>query len=254
MARVLVVDDSGIVRRNMRMMLKTAGHDVIAEADNGRNAYAEYKIKLPDLVTMDLIMPDMDGIEAMQKILCDFPDAKIVVVSGSSEKETIIKAIKCGACHFLIKPIKQEKLTAVVNMVLTKDGQNKRLELVEKLNAMNDREPAVKTPPYTIEDKEGKYVEVKINETIDDNDVDLLYKQIDELLYKFQLKFIFDFGNGLMPRGVLPKVNTIIIAVKQGDGMVRAVSSNADFVQQIKKDKGAIASGLADAIRFLPNA
>lgn len=252
MARVMIVDDSGIVRKNMEIMLKKAGHEVVATADNGINAYMEYKRKLPDLVTMDLTMPDMDGIEAMQKIILDFPDAKIIVVSGLNERQSIIKAVRCGACHFLTKPIDQDKLMSVVDMVLVKGfDQNKRLELVQRLE-VDAKGREKKQVPYVIEDKEGKYVVITINDTIQNNHMASLQTDIDNLLFKFQTKFIFDFGNGGMPFDLLPRLNALITIIKTEDGMVRAVSTNAQFVQQVKVDEISIISGLADVIRFLP--
>jgi len=254
LARILVVDDSGIVRRNMEIMLKSAGHEVVAEVDNGLSAYAEYKKKLPDLVTMDLTMPGMDGIETMQKIIAEFPLAKIIVVSGINQKDIIVKAIRCGACHFIVKPMNQEKVLSVVNMVLLKEiDHTKRLELAEKLAVVDLEEKEAQAPSYTIQDKDGKYILVNISEQINNESVAKLGQEIENLLFKFNSKFIFDFGKGKMSLELLPKINNIVGAIKKEKGVVRAVSVNAQFVQQIQESRESIASGLAEAIRFLPN-
>lgn len=254
MARILVVDDSGIVRRNMEIMLKSAGHEVVAEADNGLSAYVEYKKRLPDLVTMDLTMPGMDGIEAMQKIIVDFPLAKIIVVSGENQKDIIVKAIRCGACHFIVKPMNTEKVLSVVNMVLLKElDHSKRLELAERLAAADISNKEAENPSYVIEDKDGKYILIKIGESMTNESVKRLQQEIDNLLFKFNSKFIFDFGNGKMSLDLLPNINSIVQTIRKEKGIVRSVSVNAQFVQQVKENECSIASGLAEAIRFLPN-
>lgn len=245
MARIVVVDDSGIVRRNMAIMLKIGGHEVVGEADNGISAYEEYKIKLPDLITMDLTMPDMDGIQAMRKIMTDFPDARIIVVSSSQQKEIIMRAIRSGASHFIIKPFSQEKLLSVVDSVLDKMMyQESPIEMAEKLKPAENQ-------PYEIEDKDGQYVLITINDIITTSNVSELRQQIDNLLFRFHVRYIFDFKDGKMPLTVLPAINDVIQAIKKEEGMVRAVSSNAEFVSQIKNDKKSIISGLANSIRFI---
>ena len=93
MAKILIVDDSIIMRRNLRTILTQAGHSVIAEASNGKEAFIEYEKHLPDLVTMDITMPIMNGIEAVKKIICRFPDARIIMISALDQRNMVFEAL-----------------------------------------------------------------------------------------------------------------------------------------------------------------
>lgn len=118
MARILIVDDSKIVRRNLNTILSNAGHEIIAEAENGIQAYHEYGKHKPDLVTMDITMPLMDGVRAVKKIITADPDAKIIMVSAIDQKNMVMTAIKTGAKHYILKPFDPVKVIAAVNAVL----------------------------------------------------------------------------------------------------------------------------------------
>ncbi len=123
MARILIVDDSKIVRRNLNTILSKAGHEIIAEAENGMQAYHEYTKYKPDLVTMDITMPLLDGVRAVKKIITADPDAKIIMVSAIDQKNMVISAIQMGAKHYILKPFDPVKVIAAVNAVLdTKSG------------------------------------------------------------------------------------------------------------------------------------
>jgi len=123
MARILIVDDSKIVRLNLNTILSKAGHEIIAEAENGMQAYHEYIKYKPDLVTMDITMPLLDGVRAVKKIITADPDAKIIMVSAIDQKNMVISAIQMGAKHYILKPFDPVKVIAAVNAVLdTKSG------------------------------------------------------------------------------------------------------------------------------------
>lgn len=118
MARILLVDDSVVMRRNLSFTLNRAGHEVVAQAADGQQAYNLYKMHKPDVVTMDITMPEVNGIEAVQMIIKDFPDAKIVMVSALDQKEMVLEALKYGAKHYIIKPINPEHLRNVINKLM----------------------------------------------------------------------------------------------------------------------------------------
>lgn len=128
MARIIIVDDSAIMRQGLKIILEQAGHTVVAEAADGLQAIQEYRIHQPDLVTMDVTMPKLDGINTVRNIITEFPQAGIIMVSGFNDRNTVIEALKTGAKHYIIKPISKEKLLAVINEVLCRqqgsgDGQ-----------------------------------------------------------------------------------------------------------------------------------
>lgn len=122
MAKILVVDDAKIMRMKIISMLDKLGHEIIAEANNGYMALQMYKKHLPDLVTMDITMPDeygiADGIGAVQAIKKEFQDAKIIMVTSHGEQDKVIKAIQSGASNYLLKPLQLDKLEEVVEKTL----------------------------------------------------------------------------------------------------------------------------------------
>lgn len=118
MARVLVVDDSKIVRINLKKQLTNIGHDMVGEAVDGVDAYEKYKTLLPDVVTMDITMAGEDGISSVKRIIGEFPDAKIIMVTSLAQKEKVIQAVSSGAAYYLVKPIKEDKLKEAIDKVL----------------------------------------------------------------------------------------------------------------------------------------
>lgn len=118
MPTVLVVDDAMFMRVAIGNMLKEWGFDIVAEAANGREAIAMYNEHQPDLVTMDLTMPVMSGLEAVKEIIPQHPHAKIIMVTAMGQHRVIVDAIESGAKDFITKPFTPEKLKAVVYNVL----------------------------------------------------------------------------------------------------------------------------------------
>lgn len=118
MAKILIVDDSAIMRRNLSNILRNGGHEIIGEACNGMQALGEYENSHPDLITMDITMPLRDGIEALAKILGKHPDAKVIMISAINQKAKVFEALKLGAKNYIIKPFAAEKVINTVNQVL----------------------------------------------------------------------------------------------------------------------------------------
>lgn len=117
MLKVLIVDDSLIIRKKVSKILENLGHEVVFDATNGQeaiDAYAKYK---PDLVTMDITMPDMDGITAVKHIMKDDKEAKIIMVTSHGQEDMVIKSIQAGAVGYILKPITDEKLAQVIGEV-----------------------------------------------------------------------------------------------------------------------------------------
>lgn len=137
MSNILIVDDSHVMRKNLKTILSEAGHTIVAEAANGLQACKEYSNHLPDLVTMDINMPFMNGVDALKKIIYEFPDAKIVIVSIANNNKVILEAMECGAANYVLKPFTVEKVIHVINQVLKINEQVSR-DTVDKIyNALN---------------------------------------------------------------------------------------------------------------------
>lgn len=118
MARILVVDDANFMRVTLGAILKKQKHDVVAEAKNGEEAISLYQEMKPDLVTMDITMPIMNGINAIMEIINVDPQAKIVVCSAMGQQKVVVEAIEKGAKDFIVKPFDENRVLETVNHVL----------------------------------------------------------------------------------------------------------------------------------------
>ncbi|MGH9602364.1 MAG: response regulator [Terriglobales bacterium] len=116
--RYLVVDDSVFARKNISKLVEQFGGEVAGEAGDGCAAIAEYDRTQPDIVLMDITMPQMEGIEAAERIVRQHPDARIVMVSSVGYQENVVAALQKGAKHFVQKPVKPEVLYEVVKYVM----------------------------------------------------------------------------------------------------------------------------------------
>ena len=118
----LIVDDSVFARKNLGRIVESFGGQVAGEAGDGLTAISEYDRLKPDIVLMDITMPQMEGIEAAEKIVQKHPEARVVMVSSVGYQENIVAALQRGARHFVQKPVKPEVLYEVIKYVLGDDG------------------------------------------------------------------------------------------------------------------------------------
>src|SRR5260370_36130452 len=119
--RCLVVDDSVFARKNLIKMVEMSGGEVAGEAGDGLTAIAEFSRISPDIVLMDITMPQMEGIEAVERIVRQHAGARIVMVSSVGCQENILAALQKGAKHFVQKPVKPEVLYEILRYVLSDD-------------------------------------------------------------------------------------------------------------------------------------
>ncbi|MEA1954951.1 MAG: response regulator [Campylobacterota bacterium] len=117
MLNVMVVDDSIMIRRILSKKLEEMGHTVVAQAKSGQEAVSMYEEYKPDLVTMDITMPLMNGIEALSKIKAEFNEANIVMVTSHGEEELVMDAISKGTKGYILKPINSEKIATVISKI-----------------------------------------------------------------------------------------------------------------------------------------
>ena len=110
MKTVLIVDDSAYMRRVIHNIVTRNGYDVVGEADNGRAGVEKFKELQPDVVTMDLVMDEMDGLEALSTIIKEFPNANIIMVSSMGQDVIVRDAIVLGAKNFLHKPFDEQQV------------------------------------------------------------------------------------------------------------------------------------------------
>jgi two-component system chemotaxis response regulator CheY len=119
--RYLIVDDSVFARKNLAKMVESYGGKVAGEAGDGCTAITEFDRVQPDIVLMDITMPQMEGIEAAERIIRQHPQARIIMVSSVGYQENIVAALQKGARHFLQKPVKAEQLYDILRYVLGDD-------------------------------------------------------------------------------------------------------------------------------------
>jgi two-component system, chemotaxis family, chemotaxis protein CheY len=117
-AKILIVDDAKFMRATLTNILKKAGHEIVGEAENGKTAVELFRTTLPDLVTMDITMPEMSGLRATQIIKEEFPDAKIIMCSAMGQQKMVVEAIETGAKDFIVKPFDDNRVLETINRVL----------------------------------------------------------------------------------------------------------------------------------------
>ncbi len=147
MARVMVVDDTLFMRTLIKSILKSAGHIVVAEARDGEEACHKYMLYKPELVTMDITMHGMNGLDAVKRITDFDKNAKIIMISAMSQKNMFIRAVKNGAKHFIIKPITRDKVVQVINEIM-----NIKTEIILTTEDNSDIRKSIEEMQRTISD------------------------------------------------------------------------------------------------------
>lgn len=120
MKSVLIVDDANFMRMLIRAMLEKNGFEIVGEASNGLEAVRKYKEVKPDLVTMDITMPDMNGLEALKEIMKIDTNAKVVMFSAMGQESMVREAIINGAKSFVVKPFKESNVLKALNQLLNR--------------------------------------------------------------------------------------------------------------------------------------
>lgn len=118
MYKILVVDDAGFMRKMVQTHLAKAGYSDFIEGEDGQQAVDLYAEQKPDLVIMDITMPNKDGIEALREIKTKDPAAKVIMCSAMGQESMVMEAIKLGALDFIVKPFKPDRIIQTVSKVL----------------------------------------------------------------------------------------------------------------------------------------
>ena len=118
MARVLVVDDAAFMRKVVSDALASGGHEVVGEAGNGAEAVQRYQELSPELVTLDITMPEKDGLEALGEIISLDPGARVLMCSALGQESKVIESIQKGAKDFVVKPFQPSRVLEAVQRVL----------------------------------------------------------------------------------------------------------------------------------------
>ncbi|MCX7710855.1 MAG: response regulator [Clostridia bacterium] len=118
MPKVLIVDDAAFMRKSIRTILEKNGFEIVGEAENGAVGLEKYKQFKPDVVTMDITMPVLSGIDALKAIRQYDPKAKVIMVSAMGQEPMIREAILTGAKSFIVKPFKEIQVLQIINKIL----------------------------------------------------------------------------------------------------------------------------------------
>jgi two-component system chemotaxis response regulator CheY len=116
--RIIIADDAGFMRRMLINILSQGGFEVVGEAENGAEAVELYKQLKPDAITMDITMPEMDGITALKEIIAYDSNAKVVMCSAMGQQFMVVEAIKLGAVDFVEKPFQTEQVVKALHKAL----------------------------------------------------------------------------------------------------------------------------------------
>jgi len=115
---VMIVDDSMIMAQKLKLMLGELGHDVVRISQSGEDAVRDYALVKPDLVTMDITMPGMDGVDTMKAILANYPNARFIMVTSHGQEAMVVRAIDAGALGYVLKPVSKDRLSTMVSRAL----------------------------------------------------------------------------------------------------------------------------------------
>jgi two-component system chemotaxis response regulator CheY len=121
--RVLIVDDALFMRKRIKEIAEEAGWLVAGEAENGEEAVEFYQQSKPDLVTLDIVMPKLDGVSALKRIIQVDPQARIVMISAVNQKEKLAECIHAGAIDFIVKPFEKAGLRSFFEKYLAREGR-----------------------------------------------------------------------------------------------------------------------------------
>lgn len=229
MGRILIVDDSIVMRNNLSYMLTAGGHEIIGQAINGKNAVELYDELKPDLVTMDISMPIMTGVEAVKHIINKNPKAKIVMISALNQKQMVFDALNYGAKHYIIKPIDSNKLLRIVNEVLNNTEEENTEENEQNLEMMESG--------FKIENLEGKFI-VYFNENLGVKDYTSLDTAIKGLLFIKPLKIVFDFGalEDISSEILIPIIS-LTNKIKNSGGSIEYSGKSESLLNRVKREK-----------------
>lgn len=224
MAKILIVDDSIVMRKNLSSILKSAGHEVVGEATNGRQAVTLYSELEPDLVTMDISMPILSGVEAVKRIIKEDPKAKIVMISAVNQKKMVFNALNSGAKHYIVKPIEQKKVIAVVDEVLqAADEVNKFVESNES-----------SVQGFEIENVDGAFI-IRFNEHLGLKDHNLLDMAVRGIMFIKPLNVVMDFLKyNRYDERVIEPIMDLAKSIKDIEGNVVFKTEDPQLLDRVK--------------------
>jgi DNA-binding NarL/FixJ family response regulator len=190
--RILIADDHALFRDGLRSLLMAQGHEVVGEAKNGREAVAMTREIAPEMVLMDLSMPEMDGLAATKLITAEMPDVKIVMLTASESDATLFEAVKSGAQGYLVKNLEADDFFALLDRAA--NGEPAFTPALARRLLVEFSKPAEKAPaeePDALTDREREVLELMVEGVVSNRK---LAKRLNlsENTVKFHVRNILD--------------------------------------------------------------
>lgn len=192
MLKVLIADDSLMMRRTIKLLFEGLGHNIAGEISDGSQIVNEYEKCRPDLVTLDIMMDSISGIDALKMLKEKYPDAKVIIISSKGNRENILEAIQAGASSFIVKPIDKKRLIETIESIFGKEkiiADNKEdQETASSEESQSKKEEAEETIEIYIKDN---ILEYNFKKIIDSDTIGLLEKQIKsfDLIKNLKIRF-----------------------------------------------------------------
>lgn len=200
MPTIVIADDSFLMRKNLRTIFSQAGYDVVAEAGNGKAAVKAYKEYRPDIMTMDITMPVMSGIDAVKEITSEFPQTKIIMITALDQKHMVFQAISNGAKHYIMKPFNISQVLSVVKSVLEGDETKKPTQ-----------------EPYSVLKEEDLYI-VAVKGPLEEKNLTLLQGTVQGLLLTERCQILFDLSENPFDEIVAVRLEEMLRKIKGSEG------------------------------------
>ncbi|MGM0500895.1 MAG: response regulator, partial [Bacillota bacterium] len=174
MASFLIIDDNMLMRKNIKSIVESLGHKVVGELKNGIDIINKYQEFQPDVISLDIVMPQTNGLQVLKKIKSNYPETKVIMVTCLGKKNEILEALKLGADYYIEKPIESEDLVEALNKVL--EGENLTREIVEQIKIDSDFKQERKWLKEEVKRRLKRELE-----NLEREDSDNLEKQLDDL-------------------------------------------------------------------------
>lgn len=211
MAKIVLTDDHSLLRNGLASLVQSLGHTVLFEADNGKDFVSKLDTRqLPDMVLLDINMPEMDGYETAQWIKTNHPDIKVLALSMYDNETSIIRMLKCGAKGYILKDSEPAELKAAIDDVMTKDFYYSDLvsgKLIHAINKMNDDSGDLKSL-VPLNDRETDFLKYTCTE--------LTYKEIADKMF-VSPRTIDGYRDALFEKlHVKTRVGLVMYAIRNG--------------------------------------